>query len=104
VSDTPPYLTLAENGVYVRLHAQPGARKGGLRGLHGDAIKVAVRDAAQDGKANAAITLSVAKSLGVSKSCVCIVSGHQSRSKRCFIEGDSDALQHAIQQWLSKVA
>jgi hypothetical protein len=101
VSDTPPYLTLAENGVYLRLHAQPGARQAGLRGLHGDALKVAVRDAAQDGKANAAIAVAVAKGVGVAKTNVTIVSGHQSRSKRCFIEGDPATLQQAIEQWLS---
>ncbi|MDX8409255.1 MAG: DUF167 family protein, partial [Mariprofundales bacterium] len=56
--------TIGADGLYLRIHAQPGARKVGLRGLHGDAVKVAVREVAESGKANAAVVALVAKALG----------------------------------------
>ncbi len=96
----PAYLTPSAKGVYLAVHAQPGARRPGLRGLHGEALKIAVREAAQDGKANAAIAATLAKALDVSKSAVQVVAGHQSRSKRVFIEGDADELQQRIGAWL----
>jgi len=92
----PPYLTLTKKGIYLRIHAQPAARKEGLRGIHGDAIKIAIRAAPQDGKANIAIAILLAALLNVKKSNVTIVAGHQSRSKRFFIEGNTEALKNAI--------
>jgi len=97
------YLTVVENGIYLTVHAQPGARQAALRGLHGDAIKVAVKEAAQDGKANKAIEAFIAKSLGVAKSSVSVVSGQSSRSKRIFIEDDTSELLRAVEGWVSGI-
>jgi len=77
-----------ESGVYLSVHAQPGAKNSVLRDLHGDAVKIAVKEAAQDGKANRAIESFIAKELGLAKSAVSVTSGHGSRSKRIFIDGD----------------
>jgi len=95
-----PWLTVGKDGVYLSIHAQPGAKKAALRGLHGDAIKVAVKEAAQDGKANKAIEAFIAKELGLAKSSVEVTSGHTSRSKRIFLTGDADDLQKRIESWL----
>lgn len=95
-----PFLTIGKGGVYLTVHAQPGARQAALRGQHGDAVKVAVKEAAQDGKANKAIEVFVAKSLGVAKSSVNVTSGQASRSKRLFIAGDCEELVRDICQWL----
>ena len=97
------YLTVVENGIYLTVHAQPGARQAALRGLHGDAIKVAVKEAAQDGKANKAIEAFIAKALGTAKSSVRVASGHSSRSKRVFVEGDSSELLRSVEGWLSQI-
>jgi hypothetical protein len=83
------------------VHAQPGAKQAALRGLHGDAIKVAVKQAAQDGKANKAIEAFLAKELGLPKSAVEVTSGHTSRSKHLFIRGDAADLLQRIEAWLA---
>lgn len=81
-------ITVGKGGVYLNIHAQPGARKLQLRGMHGDAIKIAVREAAQDGKANAAIVNFMAELLGCTRQHVKVASGHTSRHKRLFVSGD----------------
>ncbi|MFC1542436.1 DUF167 domain-containing protein [Pseudomonadota bacterium] len=93
-------LKAGERGVYLSVHAQPGAKNSMLRGLHGDAIKIAVKEAAQDGKANRAIESFIAKELGLAKSAISVTSGHGSRSKRIFIDGDVEILSSKLQEWL----
>jgi uncharacterized protein len=83
------------------VHAQPGAKQAALRGLHGDAVKVAVKQAAQDGKANAAIAAFIAESLGLPKSAVEVASGHTARGKRLFIRGDAAEIRRRIEIWLA---
>jgi uncharacterized protein len=90
-----------KDGLYLQVHAQPGAKQAALRGLHGDAVKVAVKEVAQDGKANAAIAAFVAKELGFSKSSVEVASGHTSRSKRLFIHGNAEEIRQRLESWLS---
>jgi len=93
-------LKAGEGGVYLRVHAQPGAKNSSLRGLHGEAVKIAVKEAAQDGKANRAIEHFVARELGLAKSSVSVISGHASRSKRLFIDGDVERLFYKLHDWL----
>lgn len=93
-------LKAGKGGVYLTVHAQPGAKRASLRGLHGDAVKIAVKEAAQDGRANRAIEHFVAKELGLAKSSVSVTSGHRSRSKRLFIDGDMEVLFCKLQDWL----
>jgi len=92
----------AADGVYVWVHAQPGARKARVCGMHGDAIKVAIREAAQDGRANAAIIRVFAEALGVAKADVCLASGQTSRRKRLFIHGDDVQLIQGLQDMLDE--
>ena len=93
-------LKAGKGGVYLSVHAQPGAKNSVLRGLHGDAVKIAVKEAAQSGKANRAIESFIAKELGLAKSAISVTSGHGSRSKRLFIEGDVEMLSSKLQEWL----
>jgi len=94
-------ISEGKGGLYLQVHAQPGAKQAALRGLHGDAVKVAVKEAAQDGKANKAIEAFLAKELGLPKSAVEVTSGHTSRSKRLFIRGDAADLRQRIEAWLA---
>lgn len=94
-------LSEGRDGLYVNIHAQPGARKPQLRGLHGDAVKIAVAEAAQDGKANAAIVQFVASSLGLGRHEAEIASGHTSRRKRLFLHGEPADLRARLATWLS---
>jgi len=103
VSDVDSAITLAKNGLYVNVHAQPGARKPALRGMHGDALKIAVREAAQDGKANAAIVDFMAEALACGKRQVEVASGHASRRKRLFISGDAAVIANRLRQLVADV-
>ncbi len=95
-------LVEGNDGLYLRVHAQPGARKVGVRGLHGDAVKIAVREVAESGKANKAIAAFVAKELGLAKGAVSVVSGHTSRAKRLLLAGGEE-LRATVTAWLAGV-
>jgi uncharacterized protein len=89
-------------GLYLNVHAQPGAKRPQLRGMHGDAVKIAVAEAPQDGKANAAIIRFVADALDVGIANIEVASGHSSRRKRLFLHGQADVLLEKLQAWLDR--
>ncbi len=90
-----------KEGLYLNIHAQPGARRPQLRGLHGDAVKIAIGEAAQDGKANKAIVNMMAKSLGIPSAAIEITSGLSARRKRILLRGESAILKQKILDWLN---
>lgn len=67
------------------LHIQPGAKKTGFAGLHGEAMKIRLAAPPVDGKANAALCAFLAAFCEVPKSAVSLVSGETSRAKRVRI-------------------
>ncbi len=82
------YLTTTNDGdVLIALYVQPKSSKNSFRGLHGDAMKVAITAPPVDGKANKAVIAFLAKFLGVAKSAVSIQRGLQSRHKQLLVEG-----------------
>jgi hypothetical protein len=89
--------------VYINIHAQPGARREALCGMHGNALKIAVRQAAQDGKANAAIVDFLADALGVARQDLQVSSGHSSRRKRLFVKGDAAQIAGCVEELLHNV-
>ncbi len=93
-------IRAGKGGVYLSVHAQPGAKQAALRGLHGSAVKIAVKEAAEAGKANKAIESFIAKELGLTKSSVSVTSGQTSRSKRVFLEGEFELLTQKLHHWL----
>ena len=76
-----------DGGTYLDVHVQPGARRPGVVGLHGDRLKVAVSAPAAGGRANQAVIEAVAELLGVKSSAVALVAGRTSRHKGLFITG-----------------
>jgi uncharacterized protein (TIGR00251 family) len=80
-------LTPAENGVYIALHIQPGAKREGVTGLFGSSLKIALNAPPVDGKANAALQRFLSGKLGVPKKNVELCSGASSRDKRVFVSG-----------------
>lgn len=68
-------------GWLLAIHAQPGAKKTGVAGLHGDSLKIRIAAPPVDGKANTALIAFVARTLGVPKSAVTLVKGESSREK-----------------------
>lgn len=71
----------------VQLRVSPGARKARVVGRHGDAWKVRVAPAPEQGKANAAVVALLADALALPRDGVSIVSGHTSRDKTVALEG-----------------
>lgn len=83
---------LEAEGLRLFVHVQPGARREGIRGMHGRALRIAVRARAKEGEANQALVRWVAKVLGIPRKDVEIVRGGTSRRKELLIRGDAEAL------------
>lgn len=83
----PVWLSEKDQEIILRLHAQPGAKRTSVVGLYGDRLKIAVATPPVDGKANQAIIAFLAKTLGLSKSKLTLISGETSREKRIRIQG-----------------
>jgi len=72
------------------VHAQPGAKRSGVAGLHGDRLKIRIAAPALDGRANDALVEFVADRLGVPRRSVSVVSGERSRDKLVAVAGDCE--------------
>ncbi|HUF81008.1 MAG TPA: DUF167 domain-containing protein [Burkholderiales bacterium] len=73
----------------VSVHVQPGARKSGIAGLHGAALKVKVAAPAAENKANAELVAFLSEALGVARSSVTIRHGATGRRKVLEVTGDA---------------
>jgi hypothetical protein len=90
-------ITAGIDGIYLDLHVQPGARRPGIVGPHGGALKVAVSAHAVSGQANQAVLLALSDLFDVPIGDVSLTSGHSSRRKRVFIRGiDEPAARQRI--------
>lgn len=69
----------------------PGACKAEIRGEHGGALKVAVTQVAEKGKANKALAALLCKSLGLRRSQIELVSGETSANKVFLVRDMLDA-------------
>lgn len=85
------WLREGSDGVVLSLHIQPGAKKTEISGIHGDALKIRLAAPPVDGKANDALLAFLARTLGLPKSRVLLISGQTSRSKRVAVTGLSSA-------------
>jgi uncharacterized protein len=72
-------------GVVLPVRAQPGARRDEVRGEQNHALKLAVTQVAEKGKANRAIVDLLCKTLELRKSQIELVSGATSAEKRFLI-------------------
>ena len=75
------YSRAADGAWIVRVHAQPGARRTEVAGLHGDALKIRVAAPPVEGKANEALVAFIAEALGIPKRAVSLAKGELSREK-----------------------
>lgn len=80
-----------EGGLVLPVRAQPHARKSGVQGETGGALKVAVTAPAEDGRANAALLEVLAEALKIRRSQLELIAGQTSRDKRFLIRGLSRA-------------
>ena len=74
-------------GVVLPVRAQPSAKRSGLCGEHNGALKVAVTQVAEKGKANQSLIETLANGLGLKRSQIELVSGQTQRDKRVLIRG-----------------
>jgi len=81
------YFSETAEGTVLNVKAQPRSSKAGVDGLLGDAVKVRVRCAPVDGKANRELVETLADAFGLPKSRVVFKSGETSRQKRILLMG-----------------
>lgn len=81
------FLQSYKQGIRIFLHVQPKASKTQIIGIHGDALKIAVRAAPVEGEANTAVCEHLAKVFRRAKRDVEILSGATGRKKSAYIDG-----------------
>ena len=81
------YFTETPDGTVISFKAQPRSSKSGIEGLLGDAVKVRIRCAPVDGKANRELIETLADEFGIAKSRVEFKSGETSKQKRILLRG-----------------
>ncbi|MES2306222.1 MAG: DUF167 domain-containing protein [Gemmatimonadota bacterium] len=74
-------IAATPTGVRLTVHAQPGAARSEIAGVHGDAIKVRLAAPPVDGKANEALLRFLAELFGIPLRQVTLVRGMASRTK-----------------------
>ena len=82
---------LADGTLVLCIHAQPGARRTAVAGLHGEALKVRVAAPALEDRANEALLEFLAETFRVPRREVQLVSGARSRQKRFEVRGSAVA-------------
>ena len=85
------YLTETPEGVILNVKAQPRSSKAGIDGLLGDAVKMRIRCAPVDGKANKELVETLADAFDLPKSMVVFKSGETSKTKRILLKGVTSA-------------
>lgn len=97
----PIQLEDTSSGILLPIKAQAGARRNGITGEHAGSLKVAVTQAPENGKANAAIIAVLAESLQVKRNQIELVSGATSTQKRFLVSGITRLeLEQRLQQKL----
>jgi uncharacterized protein YggU (UPF0235/DUF167 family) len=91
-------LSLNSRGVAFWIHVTPRARRKGVGGTHGDALRVAVAEPPVDGAANAACARALARAVGVGRGAVELDRASRGRRKRVVIAGDAEALAARLQE------
>jgi uncharacterized protein len=81
MTDTTLQARETSNGIEVKLHVQPRAKRCELSGLHNGALKIRVTAPPVDDAANRAIVEFFSSLLGIPKSSLCISAGLKSRDK-----------------------
>ncbi len=71
----------AQEPVRLAVQVQPNAKRSGIVGMHGDAVKIRLQAQPVEGKANEALISFVAATLGLPKSAVSVSHGLTSRRK-----------------------
>jgi uncharacterized protein (TIGR00251 family) len=91
-------------GLVIKVFVQPRSSKNLIVGPHGDALKIKLTAPPVAGEANRLCIKFLAKSLGLPKTALEILSGHSSRTKHVLVHIDSDKskkqMRIDIQKWI----
>ncbi len=86
-NNTPSLFEESQQGVRFRIKVRARARKQGIAGVVGSAVKVHVTAPALEGRANLAVIALLAKQLKVPKGSVKIAAGERSANKTIVVAG-----------------
>jgi len=78
-------LTDHVEGIVLPVRAQPGARANAIRGLRNGALKVAVTQVAEKGKANKALVQLLCKMLSLRRSQLTLLAGETAADKQFLV-------------------
>jgi uncharacterized protein (TIGR00251 family) len=94
----PPALSIDadSSGVGFWIHVTPRAKKPGVAGIHGDALRVAVSAPPLEGKANAACVAAIAEALACRRGDIALDPASRGRRKRVRVDGDPAALRERL--------
>jgi uncharacterized protein len=92
------YQLKSETELHIFVRVTPKSAKDALEGVETRAdgrshLKIRVRAAPQDGKANAAAEQLIAAALDIPRRNVRVTAGHQSREKQIAVSGDAAVLE-----------
>ena len=91
------FFTETAEGVLLNVRAQPRSSRSGIDGLFGDgAVKVRIRSAPVDGKANKELVDTLSDAFGVPKSAISFKGGETSKTKRLLLRGVSAACARSV--------
>ena len=91
------YFTETPEGTVLNVKALPRSSRAGVDGLVGDAVKVRIRCAPVDGKANKELVETLADAFGIAKGRVVFKSGETSKQKRILLMGvPGDAVRGVV--------
>ena len=84
------FIRSSTEGMLIDVYVQPKARMARIVGLHGDRLKVALRQPPEGGKANLELVALLAELLQVPKSSIELLRGATSRQKTLRISSVSE--------------
>jgi hypothetical protein len=86
------------------LKVVPGAKRDGIAGWLGEALKIRVSAPPEKGRANEAVVRVLAEALALDARAIRVVSGASSPRKRVAFEGlGEDELRERIEHWLARL-
>lgn len=90
--------SIRDEQLIFRVQVVPRASRSEVAGEHNGALRIRVAAPPVDGAANKDVIQLLAKSFGVSRNAVRILSGHNGRTKQVSIEGAPESLLNALLQ------
>jgi uncharacterized protein len=86
------------DGVAFWIHVTPRAARERVGGVHGGALRLAVREAPVEGAANAGCVRVLAQALAAPRGAIDLDPGAKGRRKRVRVTGDPAVLEQALQR------